>query len=65
MSALERRVQLLLEQERFDRIAERALLTGSSVNAVIRDAIDLLSTIPTDKPRRWSGCLSTQQRRTG
>lgn len=38
---LERRVQLLLDQERYDRVAEQASRTGRSVNAVIRDAIDL------------------------
>ncbi len=32
---------MLLDQERFDRVAERAALTGISVNAVIREAIDL------------------------
>ncbi len=32
---------MLLDQVRFDRVAERAALTGISVNAVIREAIDL------------------------
>lgn len=40
MSTLERRIQLLLDQERYDRVAAEAKRTGRSVNAVIREAID-------------------------
>jgi Ribbon-helix-helix protein, copG family len=37
---LERRLQLLLDQERYDRVATEAKESGRSVNAVIREAID-------------------------
>ena len=40
MSTLERRVQLLLDQERYERVAGEAKESGRSVNAVIREAID-------------------------
>jgi hypothetical protein len=38
---MERRLQLLLDQERYDRVAAEAERSGRSVNAVIREAIDL------------------------
>lgn len=41
MSTLERRLQLLLDQERYDRLAAEAERSGRSVNAVIREAIDV------------------------
>lgn len=34
-------MQLLLDQDRYERVADQASRTGRSVNAVIRDAIDL------------------------
>lgn len=37
---MERRLQLLLDQHRYDLVAARAQETGQSVAAVIRDAID-------------------------
>lgn len=40
MSMLERRLQLLLDQERYERVAAEAKASGRSVNAVIREAID-------------------------
>lgn len=40
MSALERRLQLLLDQARYDKVAAEARRTGRSVAAVIREAID-------------------------
>lgn len=40
MSALERRLQLLLDQARYERVAAAARARGVSVSAVIRDAID-------------------------
>jgi len=40
MSALERRLHLLLDQDRHDRLVAEAERTGRSVNAVIRAAID-------------------------
>ncbi len=38
---MERRLQLLLDQERYDRVAAEASRSGRSVAAVIREAIDL------------------------
>lgn len=37
---MERRLQLLLDQHRYDLVAAQAEKTGQSVAAVIRDAID-------------------------
>lgn len=37
---MERRLQLLLDQDRYDRVAAEAERTGRSVAAVIRGAID-------------------------
>lgn len=44
MSALERRLQLLLDQERYELLSARARVEGCSVAAVIREAIDQLFT---------------------
>ena len=41
MSVLERRLQLLLDTPRYDRVAAEAERSGRSVAAVIREAIDL------------------------
>lgn len=41
MSALERRIQLLLDDARYERVAAEAERRGASVNSVIRSAIDL------------------------
>lgn len=41
MSLMDRRVQLLLDQARYDRVAAEAERSGRSVAAVIREAIDL------------------------
>lgn len=41
MSVLERRLQLLLDEARYARIAAEATSSGRSVAAVIREAIDL------------------------
>lgn len=38
---LERRLQLLLDQTRYDRVADEANRSGRSVAAVIREAIDM------------------------
>jgi predicted RNA-binding Zn ribbon-like protein len=40
MSVMERRLQLLLDQTRYDRVAAEAERSGRSVAAVIREAID-------------------------
>lgn len=41
MATLERRLQILLDEERYSRVAEQAARRGASVATVIRDAIDL------------------------
>ena len=41
MPTLTRRTQLLLDEDRYKRLARRAEATGSSVGAVIREAIDI------------------------
>lgn len=46
MSLLERRLQILLDQDRYDRVARAAEDSGQSVGAVIRHAIDV--TYPED-----------------
>lgn len=38
---MERRLQLLLDQDRYDRVAHEADRSGRSVAAVIREAIDI------------------------
>jgi hypothetical protein len=40
MSVMERRLQLLLDQARYDLVEAEATRTGRSVAAVIREAID-------------------------
>ncbi|MGN6782058.1 MAG: hypothetical protein ACTHJH_11190 [Marmoricola sp.] len=40
MSLMERRLQLLLDHERYAKVAEEASRSGRSVAAVIREAID-------------------------
>ena len=47
---MERRLQILLDQERYDRVAHEADVSGRSVAAVIREAIDLR--FPSDQERR-------------
>lgn len=41
MATLTRRLQILLDDERFDRLERRARQRGTSVAALIRDAIDV------------------------
>jgi len=41
MSLMEKRLQLLLDQDRYDRVAREAARSGRSVAAVIREAIDV------------------------
>jgi hypothetical protein len=40
MAELNRRVHVLLDDDRLERLRRRAAATGSSVGAVVRDAID-------------------------
>ncbi|MDK7741285.1 hypothetical protein [Helcobacillus massiliensis] len=40
MSVMEHRLQLLLDAQRLDQLRERAAEQGTSVSAVVRDAID-------------------------
>ena len=41
MSGLERRLQILLDQERYDRLDREARESGRSVASLVREAIDL------------------------
>lgn len=41
MAVLERRLQLLLDEERYSRVSAEAARRGASVATVIRDAIDV------------------------
>lgn len=41
MSVMERRLQLLLDQARYERVSTEAAASGRSVAAVIREAIDV------------------------
>ncbi len=47
--ALDRRLQLLLDEERYQKVAAVAQQRGSSVAAVIRDAIDRGLRSPADR----------------
>lgn len=49
MCMLERRVQILLDEERYRKVADEARRRGISFAALIREAIDRL---PTDLERR-------------
>lgn len=51
MSVMERRLQLLLDQERYDRVAAEAASRGASVASVIREAIDVA--FPAADAERW------------
>jgi predicted nucleotidyltransferase len=48
--AFDRRLQLLLDDERYSRLSAAARLRGTSVAAVIRDAID--RALPSDLERK-------------
>lgn len=41
MSLMERRLQILLDEKRYDRLTGEAERTGRSVAAVVREAIDM------------------------
>ncbi|MDO5627009.1 MAG: hypothetical protein Q4G43_01695 [Mobilicoccus sp.] len=41
MSLMERRLQILLDEKRYDRVAAEADRSGRSVAAVVREAIDM------------------------
>ncbi len=49
---MERRLQLLLDQRRYDLVAAQAHKTGQSVSAVIREAIDARFDETADQLRR-------------
>jgi hypothetical protein len=51
MSMLERRLQILIDEERHRRIVEAARERGISVGAVVRDAIDRGLTDPAARRR--------------
>ncbi len=52
MCVLDRRLQLLLDDARYRRVAARARRENKSVSAVIRDAIDVA--LPADLAKRKS-----------
>ena len=52
MSVLERRLQLLLDAERYALVADEAQRTSRSVSAVIREAIDVRFSSSGDQARR-------------
>ena len=52
MHMLDRRLQILLDERRYRRVAAAAQERGTSVAAVIRDAIDLA--LPADLARKRS-----------
>jgi len=53
VSRLSQRVQLLLDEERHQRLRSRAVARGMSVGAVIREAIDVA--LEGDEERRRAG----------
>ncbi len=53
MAVLTRRLQILLDEERMQRLERRAQRSGTSVAALIRDAIDLA--FPDEERRRAAG----------
>lgn len=50
MCMLERRLQILLDEARYRRLADRARARGVSVARVVREAID--ASLPASGPRR-------------
>jgi hypothetical protein len=52
MSMLERRLQILIDESRYRRLAARARERNSSVAAVVREAIDKLLPGDSDRKRR-------------
>lgn len=54
MSVMERRLQLLLDRDRFERVQDEATRSGRSVAAVIREAIDVRFSTEDDANRRAS-----------
>lgn len=42
MSSLDKRVQVLLDRERYEQLEREAQRRGQSVGATVRDAIDML-----------------------
>lgn len=59
MSALERRLQVLLDDARYERLAREAEVSGRSVGAVVRQAID--TCFPADGDRRHAAGMRLLQ----
>ncbi|MFT4008472.1 MAG: hypothetical protein QM655_00360 [Nocardioidaceae bacterium] len=55
MSLMEKRLQLLLDQARYERVAAEASRSGRSVASVIREAIDLRFGDPEEQERSEAG----------
>jgi hypothetical protein len=61
MPPLTRRTQILLDEERYVRLEERAQRTGASVGALIRQAIDLaFPGAPSDRERAGKALLEAE-----
>ena len=59
---MERRLQLLLDQTRYDRVAEEAARSGRSVAAVIREAIDYRFDYDDGRAKRAAAALRLLER---
>lgn len=57
MSVMDRRLQILLDQARYERVAAEADRSGRSVAAVIREAIDVCFPIGDEDRVRVAGDL--------
>jgi hypothetical protein len=61
MSMLNRRLQILIDEDRYRQLAARAKERGSSVATVVREAIDLVVRPDlTRKRRAWSRILAAE-----
>lgn len=61
MRMLSRRTQILLDEERHERLQRRSAETGASVGALIREAIDTaFPGIPTDRERAADELLEAE-----
>lgn len=58
MSVMEKRLQLLLDAERYEQVSEEARQSGRSVAAVIREAIDVRFQGRDDEARRRAAAVA-------
>lgn len=52
MSVLEKRLQVLIDEERFARLEAESQATGRSIGSIVRDAIDVRLAESNDRVRR-------------